>query len=373
MNKGIGGASNTRPERANEIGLRGLVDWLSITFQVSESDYTQITQLIGLGKLDFEYHDWGTDTFTSHIRYSNIVIQQKQDDIYQLRLSGQGCREYETLSDISWLNLFLILKDFCDAKATRLDLAIDDFKGYYDVALIRRTFLEGRCVTRLKYADDRKRYTTGDQSLILDSFYIGSMNSRLSINFYDKKLERDSAGYETTVDKWTRTELRLKREYADDAIDMLLLHDGDFGKVAFGILKGKIRFVQKSVEKRKAKNIQWWDRFMSGVSELQLSLKAPDKTIERSKEWISSKVAPTLAMILEADEKDFKMWFDEVITNGHKRLTGKHDNVIKQYKDTKYQNQLQGLRDVSNRMDDEMKQKLNQIKKNAHSKNEHPY
>ena len=44
MNKGIGGASNTRPERANEIGLRALVDWLSITFQVSEADHTQITQ-----------------------------------------------------------------------------------------------------------------------------------------------------------------------------------------------------------------------------------------------------------------------------------------------------------------------------------------
>ena len=61
INNVSGGLGNTRPERANETAMRGLIDWLSITFQVSASDYTQIQQLIGLGNLDFDYYNWGTD------------------------------------------------------------------------------------------------------------------------------------------------------------------------------------------------------------------------------------------------------------------------------------------------------------------------
>ena len=54
-----GGLSNTRPERTQENTLRALIDWVSISFEVMSSDWTQITELLGVDHLDFEYFDYG--------------------------------------------------------------------------------------------------------------------------------------------------------------------------------------------------------------------------------------------------------------------------------------------------------------------------
>lgn len=329
-----GGLSNTRPERTQENTLRALIDWVSISFEVMTSDWTQITELLGVDHLDFEHFDYGYDTYQEHIRFSNIVIMRKDDYMYRLNLSGQGCREFEVFSRLNWSQLFLILKDFLKGKATRLDLAIDDFGKRFSVDLLRRTFLDGRCVTRLSEMSDNQKYKTSDLTMTMDSVYFGSMSSRVSINFYDKKMERESNDKEVTVDSWTRTELRLKRDYADDAIDLLLMPDASAGKVAIGILKDKIRFVKggKDSNKRRRDNIQWWDRFIKDIKPLKLSLKAPDKTIEKSKQWVEHSVAPTIATLrLAMGDEEFEEFLRDLISDGESRLNANHRHMINQY------------------------------------------
>lgn len=332
--KCTGGISNTRPERTRENTLRALIDWVSISFEVETSDWTQIAELLGVDHLDFEYHDYGYDTYQEHIRFSNIVVMRKDDFKYRLNLSGQGCREYETYSRLDWLQLFLILKDFLRGKATRIDLAIDDFGKRFTVDLLRRTFLDDRCVTRLSKMREMREYDTGDLSLTMDSLYFGSLSSRVSINFYDKKLERESKDKEVTVESWTRTELRLKREYADDVIDYLLMPNADVGSVALGILQDKIRFVRSGNDgnKRRRPVLQWWTRFLNDVKPLKLSLKAPDKTIEKSIDWVEHSVAPTIATLkLAMGEDEFKEFLSELIADGESRLNENHRQMIRQY------------------------------------------
>lgn len=329
-----GGLSNTRPERTDRPGLRVLIDWVSCTFSMN-ADFEQIQQVLGLPELEMEYHDWGRNTFKEHIRFSNIIIQRKDENMYQLSLSGQGCREFENLSKYTWLELFAILKEFAHCKFTRLDLAIDDFAEHFTVDRIRQYLDKGLCVTRLEEYEDKRRKKVSTRKAVMDSIYLGSISSRLSINFYDKQLERENKEEVTdgSWDSWTRTELRLKKEYADQAADMILLYNMDLGKVAFGLLSKNIRFVKRNA---KDKNIRrreesvWWLNFIGKVQKLKFSLQAPDRTIDKAKKWHGHSVAPMLAAIKEADPDNFEAWLQEELEQGKERLNSKHEMMINQ-------------------------------------------
>lgn len=345
------GISNTRPERTDRQGLRVLVDWVSCTFSMT-ADFEQIQQVLGLAELEMVYNDWGRNTFKEHIVFSNIIIQRKDECTYQLSLSGQGCREFEQLSKYTWLELFSILKEFTNCKFTRLDLAIDDFQEHFTVERIRQYLDKGLCITRLEEYEDKKRKKVSTGESVMDSIYLGSMSSRLSINFYDKKLERDNKEKESdgSWDSWTRTELRLKREYADQAADMILLYNMDLGRVAFGLLSKNMRFVKRrGTDKniRRREESVWWLNYIGKVEKLKFSLQAPDRTIEKAKQWFGHAVAPTIAAIQEEDPEAFQEWLEEMLEQGKARMNDKHEMMLSQARELKLKQTKQIIHDAS--------------------------
>ena len=344
---GTDGVGNTRPERTLQTPLNAVLDWVSVTFHVN-ADFHDIIHLVGLGNIEFEHHEWGRDTFTEHIRFSNIVIQRKKETTYQLSLSGQGCREYENLSNLTWLELFEILKEFCSAKFTRLDLAIDDFTNkFFNVDRIRKYLNEGLFVSRIQEWEETKKKKRLKKIMgedfeyeietIKNVVHFGSMDSRFSVVFYDKKLEREAKGRESdgTWENWTRTELRLKREYADQTAEMIMLYQQDLGKVAFGILNKNVRFVTrgKDTNIRRRKTAPWWDTYVGDVEKLSFTLKAPERTIEKAKEWLKHGAGPSFAAIYESDKENFENWLNELLQDGISRLTEKHGMMIAQSKE----------------------------------------
>lgn len=346
-----GGLSNTRPERTDRPGLRVLIDWVSCTFSM-DATFEQIQQVLGIPELEMEYFDWGRNTFKEHVRFSNIIIQRKDENIYQLSLSGQGCREFESLSKYNWLELIAILKEFAYCKFTRLDLAIDDFREHFTVDRIRKYLDKGLCVTRLEEYEDKRRKKISTKKAVMDSIYLGSISSRLSINFYDKKLEQDAKDKESngSWDSWTRTELRLKKEYADQAADMILLYNMDLGSVAFGLLSKNIRFIKRQGSDqnlRRREESVWWLNFIGKVKKLKFSLEAPDRTIEKAKQWHAHSVAPSLAAIKEADPENFDQWLKDELEQGKERLTSKHEMMIQQARELKIAQAKQLIRKAS--------------------------
>ena len=217
---------------------------------------------------------------------------------------------------------------------TRLDLAIDDFKGYFNVDLIRRTFLDGRCISRFQHVSSMESYDGSSREKTMDSFYLGSMKSRLSINFYDKRLEREGAGKDVEVDEWTRTELRLKREYADMVASLFVFENGDVGKVALGVLKKYVRFIRENDVKNKSRVpvIKWWKDFLGNVEGVQLSVALPDRTIESTMKWLAHSVMPSLAMLRKANAKMFERFFEEEIEKASDRLSSVHKSMIENYR-----------------------------------------
>lgn len=350
-NQLLDGFSNTRPERTNRPGLRVLVDWVSCTFSMT-ADFDDVKAVLGLSELEMEYRDYGLNTFQEQMVFSNIKIQRKNEYTYQLFLTGQGCREFEKLSTYTWLEVIAILKDFTDCKFTRLDLAIDDFAEHYKVERIR-SYLEKRLVvTRLEEYEDKRRKKIATGELVMDSIYLGSIDSRLSINVYDKRLERDNVADQESDgswDSWTRTELRLKREYADQTADMILEHQMDLGLVAFGILKKNIRFIKSRGDKNKRRRDEaiWWLNFIGKVEKLKFSLLSPDRTIEKSKKWFGHAVAPVFSAIQDSDPEAFEEWLLEMLEQGRERRNEKHDMMVKQSQELKIQQIRNNIKNVA--------------------------
>lgn len=326
------GLCNTRPPNTEESGLRSLVDWVSVSFNL-QADIDDLYCYLGLENLDFDFYDWGRHTYKSHYRFSNIVIQIRNEYEYQLLLTGQGCREFENYSTINWIQLFDFMKQN-NGNFTRLDIAIDDFNNRYNVNMIIKAFKEDRLISRIRTIEINKKYNNDYSNMIMNSLYLGSMSSRLSINIYDKKLERESENKISTVKTWTRTELRLKREYSNQLVDVILLGHYDLGKLIKSILKKHMKIIQRNNRKNKSRvpEIKWWSDFLKSVEGLQLSLEAPDKTIEKSKAWIKKSVSATLATIKEADPLNFNYFIKDVLEIGDEKLNTKHYEMINQYK-----------------------------------------
>lgn len=335
------GVSNTRPERTDqslELQQRVLVDWLQVTFHL-DCTYKEVIEYLGLKNEAFTYFDYGRDTFSDMMKFGNITVMRKGVGTYRLVLTGQGCREFETFSTLNWLELIGRLKECLGCDFRRIDIAIDDFQKIYDVDTIREHVLAGLTVTRLEEATDKRKYKVATGELTMDSFYLGSMESRFSINFYDKKLERENfknKDFEVTVETWTRTELRIKREYANDVTNMMLLHEKELGKLALAILNKNIRFIEDDGKenKRRAPITDWWKRFIGNVGKLAFSLEAPDATIEKTKNWHRKSVATSMAMVAKSFPNmiEFYEYIQELLEIGEDKLTEKHENMIEQDK-----------------------------------------
>lgn len=58
-------------------------------------------------------------------------------------MSGEGCRTFKNMSEISWTDLFrLFVTDYAfSVNITRMDLAVDNFEGYSKIPTLIVTVL----------------------------------------------------------------------------------------------------------------------------------------------------------------------------------------------------------------------------------------
>ncbi|MCG2963535.1 replication initiation factor domain-containing protein, partial [Escherichia coli] len=87
-------------------------------------------------------------------------------------------------------------------------------------------------------------------------------------------------------------------------------------------LKYYLRFLVKGKDKNRSrwKTAPFWDKFLGGVEALRLAEVAPDRTVEKTVNWISNQVAPSLAVMFEAFDGDVDLLM-RFIKEGKERLT----------------------------------------------------
>ncbi|MEH6946218.1 replication initiation factor domain-containing protein [Bacillus sp. JJ634] len=323
-----------------ENGLRACIDWLEVTF-FSVSPEQLISDILLLNPATF-FLDRGTNGYRQCLRNSSIAIffDGREDMGIHLEMTGRGCREYESYNKRSWKQLCTVVLDY-QASFSRLDIAVDDFEGFFTIKGIVRKVKNKELVSKFKRARNFEdiEITTGKVGGI--TVYFGSNKSNVQIRMYDKLSERQNTNYMLPdgISFWNRTEIQLRNTKAQLVAEILATEkEGEIaiGKTVCGILKNYLRFTVKGKDSNRSrwKTAPFWRNFLAGVDVLPLTIIKETKTIEDKEEWLRKQAAPSLAVIFEAYGGDIDK-IEEIIIEGTQRLTPKDYDMINQYKENK--------------------------------------
>lgn len=355
----------------HDIATKSLVDWLQVTFQ-GKKTLTEILGILGLEKVKFTVFPRGYYGYPNMIGLGNISIMFDDNEMeWHIQMSGQGCRMFEQISNKNWYEILDYINSDPNAHTTRIDLAIDDFRGYFTIPTIRRKMKRGELVTKFNKGNHTEEFefvsdVIGNSPVTGDGVRFGSEKSRLMIRMYDKLKEREKQGFEVTVKKWVRVELQIRKEYSNDAVRDLVESDFEVGKIAKGYLKEYLRFVDPSNDsnKRRWKVSNFWQKYMKDIEALPLSLEAPDKTIERSIKWLDHAIAPSLAMVYEAKgESFFNRFVSDMKKEGKERMRKTHEAMVNEHLERE---KIQ--REINKNKMNELKKKMATIRKNRSQK-----
>ena len=212
--------------------LQTSIDWLEFTiFQLSYEDV--IERILQLKMEDFADLSKGKFGYNAQTKWGNgnlfVLFNQVDDEPcinhmgVHVILSGTGCRAYESRKSLyTLLNVLVALED--QAKLSRIDLAIDDFKDdLIKFSRIRRAALKSEFTSRWNKWDELNSRSTGDGKLLGQTMYFGSQTSDIFCRIYDKALEQKRKAKDKDKEipeKWTRLEIVYRKERAK----MLALH-----------------------------------------------------------------------------------------------------------------------------------------------------
>lgn len=337
--------SNTGSLYTLENGLRACVDWVSVTFKNLQNPYDVIS-ILGLSVSDFTSLDHGGRFYNKKMIFGHMSIfyEGKNEDMgVHLDITGQGCREFErTFTNKKDWSLFFALLFNWDVHFSRLDIAIDDFKGYFSLKHLVNKIKNAEVKSLFRKARNLEEYWLKDGSTSGQTLYFGKAD--VMFRFYNKYLERLSAGKEVEewVTFWNRYEIQLRDDQAHTAAIHIAYKHTDIGRYAKGIFSRYLNFLTPTDDTNKSRwpIAHFWKVFLNNAEKIYLSQVAPDATIEKAENWVNRQVAPTLAMLYKAYDYDDKKIMD-FITEGMDRLEDKHEDMIKRFKlDSKYKQKV---------------------------------
>jgi len=319
---------------------RALVDWLQVTFPYEEF-LEQLYQVLGLDISLFAEMDQGKYGYRKSVRCGHIAIYYdgKLGMGTHLEMTGQGCREYESLSPYkdsamnTWRHLFGLFSMIEKVKYTRLDLALDVFDGSISTDRVYKHVKKKALTSQFRKVRRMTESTIKDYVRTGDTIYFGSAQSDLQIRFYDKKLERENNDKEVLVDEWTRVEFQLRDAHATMAAFHILAGANgrdDLGELIKGYLHTYLQFRTMTGDNNLSRRsmIKWYRDFLEDIERISLTSEAKDYTIDRVQEWVDRSVTPSLSTLLLANDVDPDTFLSDIVRSGFGRLDSKKKNAI---------------------------------------------
>lgn len=229
-------------------------------------------------------------------------------------------------------------------KLTRMDIAFDDMVGLLNVDIMYDKIRDGEIVTRWRKVTRLNGINVGNSLKTGDTLSVGSRASQAYLRIYDKKLERETKGFDVTgIDHWVRVELELKAEKADHFGKILAetargSEAGSASQLCSNLLMGMIDFKDTDPldsNKSRWQTARFWAEFVCATAKIKLSIPKVQKTLDDSKEWVQKTVSPTLAMIvLSRDDASGLSGYDFImscITAGQHRMTKTQERRLDLY------------------------------------------
>lgn len=297
-----------------------IIDWLQFTIK----DRTYIDVIVSILQYDlnlFQTLPKGMMGYKSQTAFDNIKVlfDGKEDMGVHVILSGKGCRQYETKESILWL-LDRINEN--KGKLTRIDIALDDFKGnLIPFKKIKKDIIKGNIITKWKSSlEYNKRDTNG--KMLGETISLGSRTSDTYLRIYDKALEQGHDGI------WNRIELEIKKKNAEEIQN--ILNEYTVATIFKGVLNNYLRIVQPhetDTNKSRWKTQPYWEKLINGIDKIKLTQKKEEKSIDEKKEWIKKQVGPTMAIVSILENGD-DAFFKEVINESIDKMKPKHQRII---------------------------------------------
>lgn len=278
---------------------RIVIDYLTF---VSKCDSERsIIKLLGLDNLEFEEYNTGFYGYQKSLRYDNNIIilygghsywSDKDDKMITdnnicFQMSGNGCRTFEDVSDISFMDLFEYLYDNKeDYNITRLDIAYDDFENLLDINVLFQDMIAQNYSSRTRFYE----FCGGSNGL---SLYFGSPDSEFRLRIYDKASEQKIFDGQ----HWVRVEMQLRKDRAISAVDYI--NSGlCIDEVYFNILNNYLRFVTPCGDKNKSrwKTAPYWEKFLKYHDKISLYVEpGNDYNSLKLMYYVEKQCAPSLA------------------------------------------------------------------------------
>lgn len=318
--------------------LKLLFDYVRIRFPTL--DVKHIVQDVLKLKLSYLLHeDYGFYSYAEHYSLGDIfvLVSHEQEKGVLLELKGRGCRQFESYllaQERSWYEFFMdCLVEGGVMK--RLDLAINDKAGILNIPNLTEKCQKEECISVFR---SFKSYRSGElvrreeKECMGNTLYIGSLQSEVYFCIYEKDYEQykknDIPIEEAEVKN--RFEIRLKNERAYHALRDLLYYD-DPERTAFKIINRYIRFVDRDNEKPRSEwqlNEEWAWFIGENRESMKLTTKPEPYSFQRTLNWLSHQVAPTLKVAMKLDELNHTEVVKDIIT--HAKLTKRHRTILKQ-------------------------------------------
>ncbi|PBF60351.1 Cro/Cl family transcriptional regulator [Clostridioides difficile] len=326
-------------ERFNpELPLTMMIDYIRIRFPTT--DVKNVVNNILKLKLEYMIHeDYGFYSYSEHYVIGNIFVLVSQDieKGVLIELKGQGCRQFENFllaQHRSWYD-FLLDALLAGGVMKRMDLAINDMTGILDIKELTNKCNNEECISVFR---SFKSYRSGElvrkneKIGMGNTLYIGSLKSEVYFCIYEKDYEQ-YIKLDIPIDEAkikNRFEIRLKNERAyHAAVDLLANRDAE--KTAFSIINRYIRFVDKNKDKGRSewKTNEHWNYFIGeGREKLKLTTSPEPYNINKTLNWLSRQVAPTIKIIKKLDNLNNTTLIEDLIK--YANLTDRHKKIIEQ-------------------------------------------
>jgi len=327
----------------SEDQLSACIDWVQVTFQ--HATYLEVLHnVLAFPNELMTYEDHGRFRYAGRYVFGNIEVLVPPTDYekmgHHLYLTGRACRELEIYLQAqkrSWMDFFQECLKY-GGSFTRLDIAIDDRKTYFDIERLHRKINANELISKFRkraYLDSGS--ISGERAGRTINF--GSRGSDVFVVFYEKNYEQ-AEKYNLSVEElgnWNRYEIRLRHDVATRCVERLVA-SGEIEYVAKSVLNNYLRFVVKNPQDKKRERWKvWkpWERFIADSERLKLSMSPAPRTLEQKQKWIEDYVAPTLKMLRKADDNLGVSILEDIINNAV--LKPKQESILfdylKQYQD----------------------------------------
>ncbi|WP_415296954.1 MobT family relaxase [Clostridium perfringens] len=321
-----------------ESPLTMMIDYIRIRFPTTDVKHI-VNDILKL-KLKYMIHeDYGFYSYSEHYVIGNIFVLVSQDieKGVLIELKGQGCRQYENFllaQHRSWYD-FLLDALLAGGVMKRMDLAINDMIGILDIEELTDKCNNEECISVFR---SFKSYRSGElvrrneKVGMGNTLYIGSLKSEVYFCIYEKDYEQ-YVKLDIPIDEVkikNRFEIRLRNERAyHAAVDLLANRDAE--RTAFSIINRYIRFVdrEEKISRSKWEINEDWSYFIGeGREKLKLTTNPEPYDINKTLNWISRQVAPTLKVIKKIDMLNGTNIAEELIRKAE--LTERHQKIIQQ-------------------------------------------